>query len=220
MYERITQNFKNALTDRRIDVRIVVLYTVFIVLYASVIISSMFSEYIWRIIGGAGLLLVAACIVSGYCIVFSTLKAKSNLTYADFFNFKKVRGVLKTIQPDDSQILISVLKEEFVDSREKISEAIKHFRFVLQRPRKSIDIIPLLALLVSVAAIFLSGKTYGSIKTAVLLSIMFAYLLIGIAMIVFGLKLIYKSTYYDLSLRALNERIMNVLSEIYMKELI
>ena len=221
MYSQIFQKFNSKLTDRKLDVQINIITSIFsIIIITSIIMLSIFTKS-WIAILLCDLSLLICLFLAIYIAVFESVNKKIKINAKDFFNMKKIFNLLGTAQPKDTEILIEILKETEINTRPKVQEAIRYFQNILiRKTHKGIDFLPILSIAISIMGIATSSLVVASTKDWLFFFIVFTvFVILSLCICIFA-KMIYKTAYYSTSEYAVYERIEIALSEIWMKQLI
>lgn len=217
MYNLLISRFKSALTDRNVELKLIIIFSIILLISFCVITINAVIWQIWFLYAVSIVFVLVTCLISAHCILFTATKKKLNYRFKDFFRFKTVWKNAGRAQEQDSIILLPLLKEIGIDTMSKVQEAIRHFQLLLSvKQKKGLEIVPIVSVALSI-----SIAICGVVKTSLILFIayLFSAMILTIIMCL-AVKCIYKGIYYSLSEYALCERIEMALSEIYMKELI
>lgn len=219
MYDKLTNDFKNELIDRRIDKTILIMFSILFLIYL-VTTTILWSVYnYWVVLFVSNSVLAFVCATTAYTIIFMVAK-KENLVYVkDYFHFRHVKNSLKHALKKDVDILSALTKSHGINTRPKVQEAIRHYHaLLLKKSNNGFAIISVLSLTISVVGIIFSVVNYDSSKDLISLMVLLFSIILCVTAVCFFVKKVYRETYYSLSDYALFERIEAALSEIWVKQ--
>ena len=217
MYDKIYFNFKEELTDRRIDYCYIIMSTICFITY-SVLCTLLYRKYkSWIVPVLCRIIMFFVCFAIYYVIAYCMLKRKANLASKDFFHFKKVFNFLISSQPKDIEIILKILKENGISTNEQLLGAISHYQNeLLCKSKKGVTTMSVLSLVIAILGLIFQSVIFANTKDIIVFLFSCISLIIFVTLICFAARLIYKAVYYDLSEYALYKRIEKALSEIHL----
>ncbi len=221
MYEKIFQKFKDGLIDRRFSIKLFIVLGILTVVYVVYLFSLIFLIRVhwWLEIIGIVLFLLI-CLLALCTLSFIALKRELQSSKVNFLKFvKNIKTYIK-LQANDVSILLPILKEEKIDKRRKVLEAVRHFQLLLSIKYKhgfNIASIISLSLTVTLPIVSMALNDIGSIAVYIVFSIV---IISYVALVCIAFKLFLHQICDDLSEYRVLVRIESALSEIWMKELI
>jgi|GEM_PF-1422081 len=210
MYNRIEYEFKKRSWYKRDAIFIVLFYICYIVI---TILFMVLLESIWY-----GYALIPLLFFAQYYYFFATLCKEDRSRTISFWKIKQnFACYIKTREQNDIHLLVEVCKENKINTRPKVLEALRHYQILV--PRNIIGtgvFLSLVALIISIIAFSLNEND--------VLSTQRFQLMFSVFLLVAVLYLLFKCTTNQLMAvfgsKAFYKRMENLLSTIYFQSLI
>ena len=229
MYNRIERDFKVKSNYHKAQISYIIVFLVMLALICIAIFGLLFQfntpASVDAFINEFGymLLIEVIALIIFYLLIYiyMIIKTRKNENFSFIIALSDHKAIIdlfwEQIYQEDIQILIKILKENSINTRPKVLEAVKHYQTLIPvKLENSIQILSVLALAISIVAFIFDDKIFYSMEN---LAIAFIFIiLITILYLAFCsynnklIKMFGKSELY--------RRLELSLSEIYMRSLI